>query len=102
MKPSIKKSKMRKLSLLYRAFMRRLNSRIEDFTRHEPIQKNEAVEKTLYLLSRDFTISEQNEIVLSLIRRLHNKREADIVKLHKQMETMREETQRLREKVELN
>jgi hypothetical protein len=39
--------------------------------------------------------------VLSLIQKLHDKREKDIVELHKQMETMREETQKLREKVVL-
>ena len=94
-------TKMRKLGLFVQALRRKVRNKFEDFTRHEPMQKAEAVEKTLYLLRRDFTMSEQNDIVLSLIRSLHDKRESDIVKLHQQMETMRNETQKLREKVVL-
>jgi hypothetical protein len=94
-------TKMRKLGLFYQALRRKVRTKFEDFTRHEPMQKAEAVEKTLYLLRRDFDMADQNEIVLSLIQKLHDKREKDIVELHKQMETMREETQKLREKVVL-
>jgi hypothetical protein len=94
-------TKMRKLNLFVQALRRKVRAKFEDFTKHEPMQKAEAVEKTLYLLRRDFDMAEQNEIVLSLIRSLHNKREADIVALHQKMETMRTETQKLREKVVL-
>ena len=94
-------TKMKKLNLFVQALRRKVKAKFEDFTKHEPMHKAEAVEKTLYLLRRDFDMAEQNEIVLSLIRSLHNKREADIVALHQKMETMREETQKLREKVVL-
>ena len=95
-------SKMRKLGLFVQAVKRKVKAKFEDFTRHEPMMKAEAVEKTLYLLRRDFDMADQNDIVLSLIKRLHDKREADIVALHQKMETMREETQKLREKVSIN
>ena len=92
-----KTTKMRKLGLFFQALKRKINKQFDDFTRYEPVQKAEAVENTLYLLRRDFTITEQNEIVVTLVKRLHDKREAEIVKLHKEMELMREETQKLRE-----
>lgn len=95
-------TRMRKLNLFVQAIKRKVRTKFDDFTKHEPMQKAEAVEKTLYLLRRDFTMSEQNDIVLSLIRSLHDRREADIVKLHHQMETMRNETQKLREKIVIN
>jgi hypothetical protein len=95
-------TRMRKLNLFVQALKRKVRTKFDDFTKHEPMQKAEAVEKTLYLLRRDFTMSEQNDIVLSLIRSLHDRREADIVKLHHQMEAMRNETQKLREKIVIN
>lgn len=89
--------KIRKLNLLYRALVRKLNSKFNEFTKYEPVQKQEAIDNTLFLLCRDFNLAEQNEIVLTLIKRLHEKRETEIVKLHKEIETMRVETEKLRE-----
>lgn len=95
-------TRMRKLGLFVQALKRKVKAKFEDFTKYEPMQKAEAVEKTLYLLRRDFNMAEQNDIVLSLIRSLHDRRERDIVELHQKMEAMRNETQKLREKVSIN
>jgi len=96
-----KSTTMRKAGLFYQAVKRKLKAKFEDFTRHEPMMKAEAVEKTLYLLRRDFDMADQNDIVLTLIRKLHDRREADMVKLQEQMELMRKESEKLKEKVVL-
>ena len=94
-------TKMRKAGLLFQALKRKLRIKFDDFTRHEPMMKAEAIEKTLYLLRRDFDMSEQNDIMLSLIRRLHDKREADLIKLQKQMDMMKEQSDKLKERIVL-
>jgi hypothetical protein len=66
------------------------------------MQKAEAIEKTLYLLRRDFKMEEQNDIMLSLIRRLHDKREADIIQLETKIEMMKDQTNKLKERVVIN
>jgi len=94
-------TKMRKAGLLFQALKRKLRIKFDDFTRHEPMMKAEAIEKTLYLLRRDFDMSEQNDIMLSLVRRLHDKREADLIKLQKQMDMMKEQSDKLKERIVL-
>lgn len=93
--------RMRKLGLFFQAVKRKLSAKFDDFTRHEPMMKAEAVEKTLYLLRRDFDMPEQNDIVLTLIQRLHDTREADIIKQQEQLDMMKEQSQKLKEKVVL-
>jgi hypothetical protein len=64
--------------------------------------KAEVVEKTIYLLRRDFKMEDQNDIILSLIRRLHDKREKDIIELENTIEMMKSQTNKLKEKVIIN
>jgi len=94
--------KMRKLGLFYQAVKRKVSAKFEDFTKHEPMMKAEAVERTLHLLRRDFDMSDQNDIVITLVRRLHDRREADLIKLQEQMEMMKEQSEKLKEKVVLS
>ena len=101
MEKNVTNPRMRKLGLFVQAVKRKLKTKFDDFTRHEPMMKAEAVEKTLYLLRRDFTMAEQNDIVLSLVRSLHDRREADMVKLQEQMDMMKQESEKLKEKVVL-
>lgn len=101
MEKNVTNTRMRKLGLFVQAVRRKLKAKFEDFTRHEPMMKAEAVEKTLYLLRRDFDMADQNDIVLTLIQRLHDKREADLIKLQEQMDLMKEQSQKLKEKVVL-
>lgn len=92
----------RNIDLLFYAVKRKIKNKFEDFTRHEPMMKAEAVEKTLYLLRRDFDMADQNDIVITLVRRLHDRREADLIKLQEQMDMMKEQSERLKEKVVLS
>jgi hypothetical protein len=92
----------RTTNLLFQALRRKLKTKFENFTRHEPMMKAEAVEKTLYLLRRDFKMEDQNDIMLSLIRRLHDKREKDIIDLENTIEMMKNQTNKLKEKVIIN
>jgi hypothetical protein len=39
--------------------------------------------------------------MLSLVRRLHDKREADLIKLQKQMDMMKEQSDKLKERIVL-
>ena len=96
-----KVTKMRKVGLFFQALKRKVKTKFEDFTREEPVLKAEAIERTLRLLRRDFDMAEQNDIVVSLINRLHDKREADMIKLQGQMDNMREQSDKLKEKVVL-
>jgi hypothetical protein len=89
----------RTTNLLFQALRRKVRTKFENFTKHEPMMKAEAVEKTLYLLRRDFDMPEQNDIVLSLIRRLHDKREYDIIQLENKIEMMKDQTNKLKERV---
>ena len=94
-------TRMRKAGLFYQAIKRKVRAKFDDFTRHEPMMKAEAVEKTLYLLRRDFDMADQNDIVLTLIQKLHDRREADIIKQQEQLDMMKEQSEKLKEKVVL-
>ena len=90
------------LNLLFYSVKRKLKNKFEDFTKQEPMMKAEAVEKTLFLLRRDFDMADQNDIVITLVKRLHDRREADLIKLQEQMDMMKKQSERLKEKVVLN
>jgi len=95
-------TRMRKAGLFFQALKRKFKTKFDDFTRHEPIMKAEAIEKTLYLLRRDFEMDEQNDIMLSLIRRLHDKREYDIIQMENKIQMMKDQTNKLKERVVIN
>ena len=90
------------LNLLFYSVKRKLKNKFEDFTKQEPMMKAEAVEKTLFLLRRDFDMADQNDIVITLVKRLHDRREADLIKLQEKMDMMKKQSERLKEKVVLN
>ena len=97
------KSEFKKnFNLLFYAVKRKLKNKFENFTKQEPMMKAEAVEKTLYLLRRDFDMADQNDIVITLIRRLHDRREADLIKLQEKMDIMKEQSEKLKERVVIN
>lgn len=84
-------------------YMRKIKNNIVNFFKYfsetEPMIKSEAVENTLYLLERDFKADEQNEIILNLITRLHAKREAELIKLEKEFQELKAQTESLKKKV---
>ena len=92
----------RNFDLLFYEVKRKLKNKFENFTKQEPMMKAEAVEKTLFLLRRDFDMADQNDIVITLVRRLHDRREADLIKLQEKMNMMREQSEKLKEKVVIN
>jgi hypothetical protein len=92
----------RSANLFFHALKRKVKTKFENFTKQEPMQKAEAIEKTLYLLRRDFEMNEQNDIVLSLIRRLHDKREYDIIQMENKIQMMKDQTNKLKERVVIN
>jgi hypothetical protein len=47
-------------------------------------------------------MDEQNDIMLSLIRRLHDKREYDIIQMENKIQMMKEQTNKLKERVVIN
>ena len=85
----------RNFDLLFYAVKRKLKNKFENFTKQEPMMKAEAVEKTLFLLRRDFDMADQNDIVITLVRRLHDRREADLIKLQEKMNMMRSRKRKL-------
>lgn len=93
--------KIRKAGLFIQALKNKVSKAFDDFTKHEPVVKSEAIERTLSLLRRDFTMEEQNEIVISLVQRLQDKREADLIKLQAELEAIKEQSQKLKERVVL-
>ncbi len=91
-----------KIGLLFRAIKRKLNRNFDTFVKHEPVQQKEAIDRTLYLLRRDFNLEEQNEIMFSLVDRLNKLREADIKDKEMELAYMIKQTDLLKEKLVLN
>jgi hypothetical protein len=58
----------------------------------EPEIKSEYVDKVVYLLRRDFTTTEQNEIVLSITKKLAELRDKDMTNMAKQYEVLQKDT----------
>jgi len=90
------------IAVSFRLMKRKLVKLYEDFTENEPMIKSEAVDKTLYLLDRDFRPDEQNEIILNLIQRLHAKREADVIRMENELKELKAQTNILKVKLVMN
>ena len=113
------KKNVSKVALLFREFKRKCIKLYDEFNYNEPMIKSEAVESTLYLLDRDFRSDEQNEIILNLIqrlhrpaaaslplcagaRRLHAKREADVIRMENELKELKAQTNILKVKLVMN
>lgn len=72
---------------------------LSDFTKYEPLTKELAVENTLYLLRRDFSIEEQNEVIVELINRLDKMREKDLEELQQKLESTKQGRETLKVKL---
>lgn len=62
----------------------------------EPEIKGEYVDKVVYLLRRDFTTREQNEIVQSITKKLSDLRDQDMVDMAKTYDILQKDTLYLR------
>jgi len=61
--------------------MKKIKLAIVEFFTPVPEIKNDYVEKVVHLLRRDFTTAEQNDIILSITKKLGELREKDMVKM---------------------
>ncbi len=66
------------------------------FLTPEPEIKNEYVDKVVYLLRRDFSTTEQNEIIQSITKKLSDLRELDMTEMALQYERLQKDTLRLK------
>jgi hypothetical protein len=62
----------------------------------EPEIKSEYVDKVVYLLRRDFNTTEQNEIILSVTKKLSDLRELDMTEMALQYERLQKDAIKLR------
>ena len=62
----------------------------------EPEIKDDYVNKVVYLLRRDFTTTEQNEIVQSVTKKLSDLRELDMTEMAVQYERLQKDAIKLR------
>lgn len=96
-----RKSFRKTAGLIFSAIQRKAQRKIENFTKHEPVPKSEAIERTLYLLRRDFDMETQNQIVFELIKKMNEKREADLVAKEQELNKMREQKELFEARVSL-
>jgi hypothetical protein len=66
------------------------------FLTPEPEIKAEYVDKVVYLLRRDFTTTEQNEIVQSITKKLSDLRDKDMVDMANAYDVLQKDALRLR------
>lgn len=62
----------------------------------EPEIKNEYVDKVVYLLRRDFNTTEQNEIILSITKKLSDLRDQDMTEMALNYERLQKDAINLR------
>jgi hypothetical protein len=98
----MKKSLLPKeVSLFFIALRNKLIKKYDKFVETEPQVKEECVQKIVYQLRRDFPIDEQNNIILSVSRKLNELRERDIVLMEEEMEKLKSQTELFKTKVVL-
>ena len=66
------------------------------FLTPEPEVKSEYVDKVVYLLRRDFTTSEQNEMIESITKKLLDHREFDMTEMALKYERLQRDAIRLK------
>ena len=66
------------------------------FLTPEPEMKEEYVAKVVYLLRRDFTTKEQNEIIQSITKKLSDLRDQDMTEMSLKYERLQKDTLHLR------
>jgi biotin-(acetyl-CoA carboxylase) ligase len=66
------------------------------FLTPEPEMKEEYVAKVVYLLRRDFTTTEQNEIIQSITKKLSDLRELDMTEMALNYERLQKDAIKLR------
>jgi hypothetical protein len=76
-----------------------LRTKLSAFLSPEPEIQEEYVDKVVYLLRRDFTTNEQNQILLSIGHKLSKLREEDMRKMEKEYAILQESTNTLKHRM---
>ena len=85
--------------IFLKAIVAKVRNKFDKIVEAEPLQKQEAIDKFIYLLRRDFPITEQNEIILEVGKQLHDLRDKDIVEMEATLKIFVEQTSILKCKV---
>jgi hypothetical protein len=91
-KKYIMKSFIKKAFLITIALKNKATKKLDKLMEQEPQIKDEYVNKVVYLLRRDFSIEEQNEIMLSITKKLNELRSVDIDKMAREIEHTQKHT----------
>jgi len=83
-------------------FLQSLRSRISAVMSPEPEIQEDYVDKVVYLLRRDFTTEQQNQIILSIGQSLSRMREQDMRKIEKEYAILQENTNTLKSRMAIN
>jgi len=75
--------------------------KILDFLTPQPEIQEEYVDKVVRLLRRDFSTSQQNEIVLSITKKLSEEREKDMRKMEENYQVIQRDANLLKSKMVL-
>jgi hypothetical protein len=83
-------------------FLQLIQSKLSTFLTPVPEMKEDYVDKVVYLLRRDFSTKEQNEIILSVGHKLSKLREQDMRDIEKKYAILQENTNTLKSKMAIN
>ena len=78
--------------LICTALKNKATKKFDKFIEQEPQIKSEYVDNVIYLLRRDFPIEEQNEIMLSVAKKLNQLRLEDMDRLAREYEHTQTQT----------
>ena len=83
-------------------FLQSIQSKLSAALSPIPEMKEEYVDKVVYLLRRDFTTTEQNQILISIGHKLSKLREEDLRKMEKDYAILQENTNTLKTKMAIS
>jgi hypothetical protein len=90
------KSFIKKAFLLATALKNKIGKKLDKLMEQEPQVKSDYVEKVVYLLRRDFSIEQQNEIMLEVTKKLNQLRLEDMDKMARDYEHTQNHTNNLK------
>ncbi len=83
-------------------FLQSIQSKLSTFLTPVPEMKEEYVDKVVYLLRRDFTTTEQNQILISVGQKLSKLREEDMRKIEREYAILQENTSTLKTRMAIS
>jgi hypothetical protein len=83
-------------------FFQSLRTKLSAILTPEPEIQEEYVDKVVYLLRRDFTTEQQNQIIISVGHKLSKLRDEDMKKMEKEYAILQENTNTLKHRMAIN